>query len=415
MVDARRGSFFFVVVVAADCVCKQQRRQQRGQIRGGAFFLNPQTLRISGLVRKTAHRKCPKGIALWLLLIAFAVVLGMTNLWLLLIPSPPPPSALQQQQQQQHDRGRPESPRSPPQAPPKPKPKIDPKVVVWYFHHMPKCAGTAVGLAMQEKGRTFSTGVTRDDGIRGSSFSAERMPKPGSVVMGHWPAGVFSRYPQLLSDPARHKLFTIVRDPWDTRASLFWYHRRHRFIPRDTDLVKFMLSDPATMARIPPHHKTGRPNRYWYAQQPRVVNYLPYYFKCRNQTHCQDVLDRYAYIGVVGMPGMDPMLPLALLKNGGRGDAGDDGAEPGAPELRRINTRIKARDLDYRTEMARLDTPETRRQFASLNALEFWVYRECVRRFLAEWNRSLLPVPPPPPPSHAASTHHKKNKKKRKS
>lgn len=138
---------------------------------------------------------------------------------------------------------------------------------MWYFHHIPKCAGTSISAAMRGKAPTFAKGgIVRDDGMRNVMYGLEKgqkRPMPGSVLTGHWPGGVFERYPQILSDPEHHKLFTIVRDPWDTRVSLYWYHRRWHMIPERTDIVAFMLSEPETIESIR-RHGNGRPHRHWY-------------------------------------------------------------------------------------------------------------------------------------------------------
>jgi len=254
---------------------------------------------------------------------------------------------------------------------------------VWYFHHIPKCAGTAVETAMRQT-RKFATNVMRDDNILNPRIKSTTKVKGGSVIVGHWPAGVFRRYPQLLRNPRYHKLFSIIRDPWSTRVSLYWYHRRWNFIPSDTDIVKYMLSDPVTMNRI---HQYGdkRPHHYWYAQTPKVVNYLPYYFKCHNQSNCQRVLDHYSYVGVLNIPeAPNPLLPLAVLKNGDKKTA---------PKLQlwySINKRDKglsSRGLNYSKEMKRLNTPENRAVFQELNQLDYWLYYKCLERYMADWKR----------------------------
>lgn len=271
------------------------------------------------------------------------------------------------------------------------EPEMRDSRAVWYFHHMPKCAGTAVTNAMRAatRSRRFATVVVRDDGIKGPRYGRRplKQPTPGSVLAGHWPAKApWVRYPDLLSDPEHHKLFTVVRDPWSTRVSLYWYHRKWKHIPQDTDIVRFMLSDPETMRRIR-RHGNGRPHRNWYAQEPLVVNYLPFYFKCRNETHCGKVLEIYSYVGAVGIEGApNPLLPLAVLKNGDRKTA--------PPKLRRANPRptaAAAKGLDYRKEMGRIEKdPEVRRRFRELNALDYWVYDECVRRYRQDWQRLVV-------------------------
>lgn len=118
-----------------------------------------------------------------------------------------------------------------------------------------------------------------------------------------------------------------------------------------------------------------------YAQQPRVINYLPYYLKCHNETHCGEVLAHYSYVGVLGVQRKNPLVPLAVLKNGDRRTA---------PQLRHSNVRqttVSSKGLDYRAEMRRLDTPENRRAFRELNALDYWLYERCMERFLKDWNR----------------------------
>jgi hypothetical protein len=261
--------------------------------------------------------------------------------------------------------------------------KPDPEAV-WYFHHIPKCAGTAAEQAMRSV-RSFANGVVRDDGIAGPKRKLGKNLLPGSVITGHWPAGAFQRYPQLLSMPDKHRLFAIIRDPWSTRVSLFWYHRRLQFIPPDTDLVKYMLSEPNTMQRIRTY-RSNRPHKFWYAQQPMVLNYLPYYFKCHNESHCAEVLNRYAYIGVLHQPDApNPLLPLTILKNG------HDRA--GAPNLmafsrtNRRQTKLVGKGTDYAAQMARLDTKANRSLFRTLNALDYWVYDRCLQRYLNDWHR----------------------------
>lgn len=115
-----------------------------------------------------------------------------------------------------------------------------------------------------------------------------------------------------------------------------------------------------------------------------MVNYLPFYFKCHNETHCGEVLERYSYVGAVAIPeAPNPLLPLAVLKNANRKTA--------PPRLIRANprpTRAASKGVDYRREMQRIEEDlSVRRRFRQLNALDYWVYTECVRRYRADWQR----------------------------
>lgn len=267
---------------------------------------------------------------------------------------------------------------------------------VWYFHHIPKCAGTATERAMRQA-PGFASDVIRDDDMAGPHYLVSdrngtnskhtHVPRPGMILTGHWPAGAFQRYPQLLDDPFHHRIFAIVRDPWDTRLSLYWYHRQGGIIPRDIDIEAYMLSQGDAMARIR-RHGNQRPHRFWYAQRPRVVNYLPYYFQCHNQSDCLRVLDRYAFLGVVGIQeAPNPLRPLALLKTG------DPSTAPDLEAWKDINRRKTSRvslGLNYQQAMARIDTPENRVAFERLNALDYWLYDECLKRYRADWQRLVV-------------------------
>lgn len=79
-------------------------------------------------------------------------------------------------------------------TPKKQKPEAEPELrdmrPVWYFHHMPKCAGTSVERSMRSaaRDRRFATAVVRDDGIKGPVYGRPplKRPQPGSVLTGHW-------------------------------------------------------------------------------------------------------------------------------------------------------------------------------------------------------------------------------------
>jgi len=279
--------------------------------------------------------------------------------------------------------------------------------VIWYFHHIPKCAGTATEKAMRSS-KTFAKKVVRDDGIKGPSYAifkeptdvmevcgnllhkTQKQPPKGAVITGHWPQGGLCRYPQLTNDPRHHKIFAIVRDPWLTRVSLYWYHRRNGYIPKSTDIVKYMLSDPETMKMIR-EFGNQRPHRYWYAQEPMVVDYLPYYFKCNHPEQCKSVLDKYSFLGVLGIKeAPNPMLPLAFLKIG---------SVKGAPNLsnwKNTNRRVVSGGgesvLHYNKAMKILDTKENREKFKKLNALDYFVYHECLQRYMYDWNKTMVSV-----------------------
>lgn len=40
--------------------------------------------------------------------------------------------------------------------------------------------------------------------------------------------------------------------------------------------------------------------------------------------------------------------------------------------------------------MTRIDTPENRVAFERLNALDYWLYDECLKRYRADWQRLVV-------------------------
>ena len=103
------------------------------------------------------------------------------------------------------------------------------KYPIRVFHHTPKCGGTSVLKILGNWFDLYKDYITVDQ-LR----EIEPLNPPfllsafnsGSCVCGHFETqrnGLFTRYPEIRKNPELFQVFSLVRDPLELRASLYYY------------------------------------------------------------------------------------------------------------------------------------------------------------------------------------------------
>jgi len=201
------------------------------------------------------------------------------------------------------------------------------------FHHVPKCGGTSVrnGLA-----RWFIPVL--DYASPGGSAHARVDPaalRARHVLCGHFAAAETSlaaRYPEILQDPGRYRVFTFLRDPLTHRVSHYFHVRKvetRPLPPLETWLTDF---GPNLLAG-----SLGCNERDW-----------------------REILARYCFVGMLeDLQGSFDRLAQVL------------GRRP-----------IRLPRINQSEESARIATipPELKRRFRSDNALDYRIYESVSTR-----------------------------------
>lgn len=201
------------------------------------------------------------------------------------------------------------------------------------FHHMPKCGGTALQVALAEWFNLVP------DYITVAQLVGEEPVAPPldlqALEQDHCVCGHFEcrynhlriRYPEVLRNRRRHFLFSFVRDPLDLSFSLY-YHA-----------VKVGRLDPQF------HSLLG------FVDKQR--NYMAKRFSCTRWNY-RRVLDRYDFIG------LQEEMPLSMEKL--------------AALLGREPVRVPLRNTSPRDQQETALAEEVVLRFKARNALDYAIY-----------------------------------------
>jgi hypothetical protein len=204
------------------------------------------------------------------------------------------------------------------------------------FHHIPKCSGTSVVNVL---GRWFLLKEDYRAHVEGNWRASRRIAlerlRNRHCLTGHFDyQGIYlrDRYPEILTD-RRYFLFTFVREPLQTKLSLFRYEKQSGIIP-DMTLDEHLLTRE---------------------------NYIARRLPC-GESDVDSVLARYDFVGVTEH--IDESLrQLAVRVN----------RKPvGAPRLNRT------RNLPHED----LPSPALIQEFERRNQLDYYIYQLALKRIL---------------------------------
>jgi len=148
----------------------------------------------------------------------------------------------------------------------------------YIFHHIPKCGGSSARVALSNWFYTvddYRPNIIVDEIT--DKYLKNRIDithlKARHCLCGHFQMeGNFlhQRYPEVLMEETRYKIFTFVRDPLEMMISLYYYNRK-RGLYLNITLEEFLIK--------------------------HVDNILASVFPC-NEENYRQVLSRYFFIGI---------------------------------------------------------------------------------------------------------------------
>lgn len=209
---------------------------------------------------------------------------------------------------------------------------------IYVFHHIPKCGGTSFAYALRE---WFS--VVKDYKTTHLSKTISKRVNIGKLrqfqcLCGHFHIpGIYlhERYPEVFKEE-KYKVFTLLRDPLETKISLYYYQRRTNTQPGEMSLEEHLLTEP---------------------------NWMAARFPLTRQNYKQ-VLSRYFFIGILEHPreSIDRLADLMVKKR----------------------IRLPFENETRRDAQAKNIDPQVIKKFKERNELDYLVYEYCYERFVKD-------------------------------
>lgn len=147
---------------------------------------------------------------------------------------------------------------------------------IYFFNHIPKCAGTTIRFALKE---WFIVQMDYQQGYGKEAYSNFinnpldlKLLKSNSLVSGHYCIGgsyLSERYPEVRELPASFRLITFVREPLAQMISLFNFRIREGQNSPEDSLVDYLFHQRNFISRI---------------------------LEC-NDSNYKEVIDRYYFVG----------------------------------------------------------------------------------------------------------------------
>ncbi len=202
------------------------------------------------------------------------------------------------------------------------------KEPIYIFHHIPKCGGTSFMYGLRALFYIVKDYKT--------THLSKTISKPVDVdklrhfqcLSGHFHVpGIYlhERYPKALTEK-KFKVFTILRDPLQTKISLYYSQIRTNMQPKKMNLEEHLLYEP---------------------------NWMAARFPCTQENY-KEVLDRYFFIGILEQPqaSLDKLVAL-------------------------MNKKLIKLPLENATERDQEElniSPEIIEEFKKLNYLDYLIY-----------------------------------------
>lgn len=210
---------------------------------------------------------------------------------------------------------------------------------VYVFHHIPKCGGTSVAYALREWFHVVKDYKTTHLSKTISKRADITRLRHFQCLCGHFHIpGIYlhERYPEVLEED-RYKILTFLRDPLETKISLYYYQRRTNTHPAEMSLEEHLLTEPE-----------------WIAARFPV-----------SEENFRNVLKRYFFIGILEYP-QESMDRLADLMN-----------------KKRI--KIPFENDSKRDAQPRTLDPGVIAEFKQRNQLDYKIYNHCRQQFLEQF------------------------------
>jgi len=207
----------------------------------------------------------------------------------------------------------------------------------YVFHHLMKCGGTSITLALQKWFMLEFDLIEESKEI--NNFLKYKFNTGNFIgdncLIGHFQYDGFylhQRYPEIIDDKEKFRVFTFIRDPLSVRVSLYYYVRKSGAFG-ETPMTKIISN---------------------------ATNFISNLFPC-DETNYKEIIDRYFYIGIVERM-QESFDKLAELTN--------------KKKIELPYTNITEKD----SQMEQL-TPEFIESFKENNKLDYLIYDYCVKKF----------------------------------
>lgn len=208
---------------------------------------------------------------------------------------------------------------------------------VYVFHHLMKCGGTSLFNALDLWFKTI------DDNILDEDLNNYVMKKYNTEVFhsdvclrAHFQKDgihLHQRYPELLKDKEKYRVFTFIRDPLSVKISKYYFLKSLGGRNFKTSLKDSILKDK---------------------------NFLSGLFPC-NESNYKEMLDRYFFIGIVeNFQGSFDKFADLIGKRRIK-----------LPVLNISNKDFQIKEID----------PDFIEKFRELNELDYRIYEYCVTKF----------------------------------
>lgn len=211
---------------------------------------------------------------------------------------------------------------------------------VYIFHHIPKTGGQALALTFRKWFKIQVDYFEKKNNI--NDFIRYRLNTHNlasdTCIVGHFThegTYVHQRYPEVIFQKNEFKLFTFIRDPLQTRISLYFYLKNKNLQknPASKGLVESLLSSSNVVSRS---------------------------LIC-DESNYKEVLDRYFFIGIFERM-QESVDKLASLL--------------GKKKIQVMSSNKSSKD----SQISQV-TPEVIEKFKQINQLDYLIYNYCLDKF----------------------------------
>lgn len=208
---------------------------------------------------------------------------------------------------------------------------------VYVFHHLMKCGGTSLFNALDQWFMTIDDNILNEDlntYIR-KKYNTEIFHSDICLRAHFQKEGIYlhQRYPEVLVNKEKFKLFTFIRDPLAVKISKYYFLKSLSGKNFNVKLKDSIMKDR---------------------------NFLSGLIPC-NESNYKEMLDRYYFIGIV--ENFQESFDVFAAMTGKR-----------KIKLPKLNTSDKDNQMED-------ITPEFKKLFRELNELDYKIYEYCLKKF----------------------------------
>ena len=203
------------------------------------------------------------------------------------------------------------------------------------FHHIPKCGGTSVSVALNEWFTVIKEYRSALTNSYPDKININRL-NSSLCLCGHFETEGYylhQRYPEVFRSD-KYRIFTFVREPLELRLSLYRYEKK--YYPNETDSVENHLNSQR--------------------------NYLAKRFPATMENY-KEIIDSYFFVGILehGQPSLD-LLAKLLNKE--------------AITMPWINSTKTIKNADVKSLSG-----EFIERFKENNELDYLIYEYCIEKY----------------------------------